>query len=266
MKYTLLEIVADIINDMDGDFISSINDTDEAVQVAQIVKTTYQAIMSNRNWPHTARVLNITPYADSALPTHARYEDDVKEIISVYYDVRQATDDRLNYRQIKYLDPDDFLRNLNRRNSTDVNSVVVLDPSGVKLIISTNKAPEYYTSFDDTTVVFDSYDSAIDSTIQGSKTQIRAYVIPPFEITDTFVPDLPDEAVILLIEESKSKAMFKLKQTQDIKAEQEAGRQNRWLSRKSWRAHEKDIYPHSYGRGRHGGHGRRRDPTFRRDN
>lgn len=265
MKYTLLEIVADIVSDMDGDFISSIDDTDEANQVAQIVKTTYQAMMSNRNWPHTARVLNITAYADSDLPTHTRVEDNVKEIISVFYDVRQGVNDRLDYKQMRYLDPDDFLRHTNQRNSIDVNSSVILDPSGVKLIISTNKAPEYYTSFDDTTLVFDSYDADVDSTIQASKTQIRAYIIPPFEMVDDFVPDLPDEAFSLLIEESKSKAMFKLKQTQDIKAEQEAGRQNRWLSRKSWRAHEKDIYPYNYGRGRHGGHGRRRDPTFRRD-
>jgi len=266
MKYTLLEIVSDIISDMDGDYISSINDTDEASQVAQIVKTTFQAIMSNRNWPHTARVLNITPYSDNLLPTHTRIPDNVKEIISVYYDVRQNSDPRLNYRMIKYLDPDDFLRYTNQRNSEDVNSFVVTDPSGIKLIITDNKAPEYYTSFNDVDMIFDSYDIAVDDTIQSSKTQIRAYIIPSFEMQDDFVPDLPDEAFSLLIEESKSKAMFKLKQMQDIKAEQEAGRQNRWLSRKAWKAHEKDIYPYDYGRGRHNGHGRRRDPTFRRDN
>lgn len=264
MKYTLLEIVSDILSDMDGDFVSSINDTDEALQVAQIVKTAYQAIMSNRNWTTAARVLNITPYADNTLPTHTRIEDNVKEIISVYYDKAGFNDNRLNYQPIRYLDPDDFLRHINQRNSLDVNSIVVLDPSGVKLIISTNKAPEYYTSFDETTMVFDSFDASVDSTIQASKTQIRAYIIPTFEMQDDFVPDLPDEGFSLLIEESKSKAMFKIKQVQDIKAEQEAGRQNRWLSRKNWRAHEQDLYPYNYGRGRHGGHGRRKDPTFRR--
>lgn len=263
MKYSLVEIVADILSDMDGDFVNSINDTDEAMQVAQIVKTTYQAMMSNRNWPHTARVVSITPYADNLLPTHTRIEDNVKEVISVYYDIRTLENTRLNYRQIKYLDPDDFLRYTNNRNSNDVNSSVVLDPSGVKLIVSSNKAPEYYTSFDDSTIVFDSYDSAVDTTIQGSKSQVRAYIIPTFEMADDFVPDLPDEAFALLIEESKSKAMFKLKQTQDVKAEQEAGRQSRWLSRKSWRAHAPDIYPYSYGR--KNAKGRRRDPTFRRD-
>lgn len=264
MKYTLLDIVSDIINDMDGDFISSINDTDEASQVAQIVKTSYQAMMSNRNWPHTARALNVTPSGDSDFPTYVTLPDNVKEVISVYYDCRKNGVTRMDSKQLKYLDPDDFLRHTNRRNSDDVDSLVILDPTGVKFIISTDKAPEYYTSFDDSTIIFDSYDSEVDSTIQANKTIVRAYIIPTFEMEDDFIPDLPDEAFSALIEEAKSKAMFKLKQTQDIKAEQESSRQNRWLSRKSWKTHEKDIYPYDYGRRRYGG-GRRRDPTFRRD-
>lgn len=263
MKSTLIEIVKDILNDMDGDYVSSINETDEASQVAQIVKSTYQAMISNRNWPHTARVLNITPSTNNLLPTHTTLPDNVKELISVFYDVKKTTETRLNYRQIKYLDPDDFLRLTNQRNNDDVNCDVIIDPSGVKILIMKNKAPEYYTSFDDETMVFDSYDSSVDSTIQANKTQIRAYVIPPFELVDDFVPDLPDEAFSALIEEAKSKAAFKLAQKQDIKAEQEAGRQQRWLSRKAWKIHEKDLYPYSYGR--KNAKGRRKDPTFRRD-
>lgn len=262
MKYTLLEIVSDILSDMDGDYVAGINDTDEATQVAQIVKTTYQAMMSNRNWPHTAVVLNITPSTDNLLPTHTSLPSNVKELISVYYDVRKNGETRLNYRQIKYLAPDDFLRYTNQRNNDDVNCDIIQDPSGVKILIMKNKAPEYYTSFDDEVMVFDSFDSSVDSTIQANKTQIRAYVIPPFEMQDDFIPDLPDEAFSALIEEAKSKAMFKLKQTQDIKAEQEANRQQRWLSRKAWKTHEKDLYPYSYGR--KNAKGRRKDPTFRR--
>lgn len=260
MKYNLLEIVSDILNDMDSDFVSDINDTDEAAQVAQIVKTTYQAMMSNRNWPHTLGMLNLTAPADNTLPTHMTMPDNVKELVSVFYDVRKVGETRLQYRQLKYLDPDDFLRYTNARNSDSANASVINDPTGVKLILMKNKAPEYYTSFDDNTMVFDSYDMLVDTTIQSNKTQARAYSIPPFELTNEFVPDLPDEAFSALIEEAKSKAMFKLKQMQDVKAEQEAGRQNRWLSQKAWKVHEKDIYPNNYGRGRRG---RYRDPTFR---
>lgn len=265
MKYTLLDIVSDILSDMDGDYVDSINDTDEATQVAQIVKTTYQALMSNRNWSHTARLIHLTASSDSLLPTHMSIDEQFKELISVYYDSKKDGETRIRYEQIKYLDPDAFLRLINARNSDDVNTLTVADPSGIQLLILSNKAPQYFTSFDDNTLVFDSYDAAVDSILQAAKTQARAYVIPTFEMVDTYIPDLPDEAFSLLIEESKSKAMFKLKQTQDIKAEQEAGRQNRWLSRKNWRAHEKDIYPYNYGRGRHGGPRNRKDPTFRRD-
>ena len=52
MKYTLLEIVQEILSDMDSDEVNSIDDTVESQQVASIVRSAYMAIMSNRNW-HT---------------------------------------------------------------------------------------------------------------------------------------------------------------------------------------------------------------------
>lgn len=263
MKKTLLEIVVDILSDMDGDYVNSINDTDEGLQVAQIVKSTYESMISNRNWPHTARLINLVPHSDNERPTHMKINDPIKEMISVYYDTRKFDDNRLNYTQIRYIDPDAFLRFTNTRNSNDLNTRLITDPSGVKLLITANKAPEYFTSFNDDDLVFDSFDARIDSSLQASKTQARAYVIPKFEMSDYYIPDLPDEAFAALLEEAKSRAMLRLKQVQDVKAEQESNRQQRWLSRKSWRAHEKDIYPFDYGRGRHGG-GYRRDPTFRR--
>jgi hypothetical protein len=264
MKYTLLDIVSDILSDMDSDYVDSINDTDEAMQVAQIVKTTYYAMMANRNWSHQQRLLNISSSTDNTLPTHMFIEDEYKELISVFYDCRRLNDSRIDYRQMKYLDPDAFLRFTNRRNNTDGQTLIVNDPSGVKFMVLNNKAPQYFTSFNDKDMVFDSYDVGIDNTLQATKTQARAYIISPFEMIDSFIPDLPDEAFPALIEEAKSKAMFKLKQMQDVKAEQEANRQQRWLSRQNWKTHEADIYPYDYGRRTRGG-GYRKDPTFRRE-
>lgn len=264
MKQTLIEIVSDILSDMSGDYVGSINDTDEALQVAQIVKSTYLAMMSNRNWPHTARILQLTPFTDNTKPTHMQIGDDFKELISVYYDCSRLQDLRVDFRQIKYLDPDAFLRYTNRRNSIDPNTMMITDPSGIRFMAVSNKAPEYYTSFDDKTLVFDSYDHGVDSTLQAHKVQARAYIIPSFEMRDDFVPDLPIEAFSALIEEAKSKAMFKLNEVQDVKSEQEASRQQRWLSRKAWSVHSEDIYPYDYGRSRYGGR-LRKDPTFRRN-
>ncbi len=246
-KKSLLGIVQEILSDMDSDFVNSIDDTDEAGQVAQIVMSTYEAMISNRNWPHTARVINLTPSADSLLPTYMRIEEDVKEFISIFYDKHQLGDARLRYQEVFWKEPDDFLRYTNNRDSTAANINIITDVSGVKFLAQNNKAPSYYTSFDDTTLVFDSYDNTVDSTLQATKTQARAYVMPEFRLEDDFIPDLPQEAFSALIEEAKSKAQFKLRQMNDTKSEQEAQRQQRWLSRKAWRVNGGIEYP-NYGR------------------
>lgn len=258
MSMTLLDIVQDIHNDLDLDEINSIDDTIEAAQVAQIVKTTYFAMMSDRNWPHLRASLNLTPYSDSDLPTHMRILDDMKELCFLNYDRRTTSDGKSNYSTMKWLEPDAFLRKANALNTDNDNVTTVTDPSGIKLAITTNKAPEYFTSFDDRTLVFDSYNSALDSTLQASKCQAMAYIMPTWRHIDTAVPDLPEEAFISLLEEAKSKAAIKLKQAADQKAEQESVRQRQWLSRKARRMNGGIQYP-NYGRGR----GKtRRDVTF----
>jgi len=261
-KWTLLEIVSDILSDMSGDYVSSITDTEESEQVAQIVKSTYQSMLSNRNWPHTLKLLNLTPSGDNTLPTHMRIEDNLKDLLSIYYNQQKSGSTQIVYRPVRYVQPDDFLRHINARNSDNVNTTVVLDPSGVQLLIITNKPPEFVTSFDDTTLIFDSYDSTVDTTLQASKTQARGYVTPDFEMENDFVPDLPEKAFSALIEEAKSRCMIRLKQVQDPKAEQDARSQNRFLARQARRASAADPYPFNYGRGRH----RHRDPTFRNNN
>lgn len=258
-KWTLLEIVSDILSDMSGDYVSSITDTEESEQVAQIVKSTYQSMLSNRKWPHTLRLLNLTPYADSTRPTHMKIEDNLNDLLSVYYNVQTAGSNQVAFRPIRYVQPDDFLRHLNSRNSANMDTTVVLDPSGVQLLLLTNKAPDFVTSFDDTTLVFDSYNSAVDNTLQAHKTQARGYIFPAFEMEDDFVPDLPEKAFSALIEEAKSRCMLRLKQVQDVKAEADARSQNRFLARQARRASAADPYPFNYGRGSR----RYRDPTFR---
>lgn len=124
---------------------------------------------------------------------------------------------------------------------------IIQDPSGVELLIRNDTPPTVWTSFDDKVLVFDSYDKAVDDTIQSSKIQAFGYVTPSWEMADDFIPVLPEEAFTLLTEEAKSKASVKLRQTSDPKAEQEATRQNRWLAGKQWRAHKGARTP-SYGR------------------
>ena len=261
MKMTLLEMVIDILNDMDGDEVNSIDDTFESQQVAQIIKTCYFELMSNRNWPHLRQSVSLVPSGNTAYPTHMSIEEEVKELCFVNYNKAKLGETKRVYGSVRWLEPDDFLRVTNRRNSDNADVDIIQDYTGVELLILNDTAPSYFTSFDDVNLVFDSYDNEVDSTLQASKVQAQAYVLPSWTVDDDFIPDLPSEAFSALLEEAKRTAMYKLKQVTDVIADQKAARQQRWLSRKAWNVHSESIYP-DYGRR---SRGRSSDTTFKRD-
>ncbi len=234
---SLLEIVQDILNDMDSDEVNSINDTVESVQVAQIVKTCYFEMLSNRNWPHMRKLVQLESIGDMAKPNYLKLPENLKQLESFKYDVRKLVGDKVEYKDIQYKESDAFLRYVSQRNSLNDNIDSITDYSGTVLLIQNDIAPTYWTSFDDVYIVTDAYNSDLEATLQEVKTQCLSYVYPSWTKQDSFVPDLPIDAFSALLEESKSTAFISLKQMANQKAEQKAGRQQRWLSRKAWRAH-----------------------------
>ncbi len=261
MKMTLLEIVQSILSDMGGDEVNSIDDTFESSQVAEIIRTTYLAMMSNRNWPHLKRMIKLTASGDTSLPTHMTLQEGVKELVSVKYDCARPTDTKKIYREIRYVTPEDFLRMTYQRDSSDANTVVVIDPSGSELFIRNDTAPTYATSFDDEVMVFDAYEVSLDSTLQESKVQTTAYVMPEWDHVDDHIPDLPSMAFSALLESAKSVCFLRVAQRGDQASSMEAKRQQTWLARKARRVGGGIQYP-NYGRGRGKSYV---DPTFRQD-
>lgn len=247
MKKTLLKIVQAVLNDLDSDAVNSIGDTVESQQVAQIVQDCFYEMMGNRNWPHTRKILQLDASGDTTKPNYLKLPENLKEMVFFRYEKQKASDTKIIVEDVRYLPPDEFLSFISGRNSDNDNVQVVEDFSGPKLLIFNDKAPEYYTSFDDTYLVTDSFDADVDTTLQKSKSQAVAYVVPAWVESDEFIPDLPIDAFPALIEEAKSTASIVLKQVANQKAEQKANRQNRWLSRKSWRANGDIRYP-NYGR------------------
>lgn len=247
-KMSLLDIVTDILNDIDGDEVGSISDTVESQQVAQIVKSTFFALMHRRNWRSNRQLLALTPSGDDALPTHMYLPEQLSELSLINYNCQREGQTRKFYKNIKFVYPDDFLRRQNALNDDSPNIDVIQDPTGVELLIVNNKPPTYWTTFDDKTIVFDSYESAVDDTLQASKCQAFGYLTPEWVHEDDAIPPIPEEDFTLLLEEAKSRASLKIRQVPDQKAEQEAQRQDRWLSRRQWRAHGGVRYP-NYGRG-----------------
>lgn len=250
MKRTLLDMVIDILNDMDSDEVNSIDDTIESQQVAQIIKSTYYELMSNRNWPHLKGLVTLDSANDVTKPTYLKLPENVKEMVFVMYDKTKKDAGEHIVEPLKYLHPDQFLRQCPQITANGPDNIIrVQDHSGVWFTIRTNQAPRYWTSFDDEWIVCDSYNKDVDDTLQSTKTTAQVVRMPTWLMEDNFVPDLPAEAFALLTEEAKSTAFFALKQMANDKAEQKSKRQNEWLSRKAWRA-KGGVRYQNYGRRR----------------
>jgi len=248
MKMSLLEMVQDILNDMDSDEVNSIDDTMESVQVAQVIKSCYMEMMSNREWHHLKRLTPLSHSGTPDRPTHLLLPENIKELTYFAYEsTRREGTDEYDMREVRYCYPDEFLRKVSSRGLDTQNVRTVTDFGGTKLVIRTNAAPTYWTSFDDKYLVCDSFDSNMDDALQASKSQAMSVVMPKWVHLDDAIPDLPGEAFAALLAEAKSTAFFNQKQMVNEKAESKAQRQQRWLSRKNGRTGHKIRYP-NYGR------------------
>lgn len=222
MKMTLLEIVQSILSDMDSEDVNSIGDTVEATQVASIVKDTYNNLIATRNIPEHYELLKLTAASDSNFPTHFQYPTDLKDLDCVWYEDKDG-----NYTEVEWLDPLVFLK---KTDGISSNYVTVNDKNGgTKLRISNNKHPTFYTSFDDSWIIFNSYESTEDSTLQESKVRAYGTKYPTFSLTDNFTPDIDNTMFPYLLAESKAVSMSLLKGGADPKIEQAARRQKSYV-------------------------------------
>lgn len=245
-KMTMLDMVQNILNEMDSDEVNSINDTIEALQVAEIIRTCYLEFMANRNWAHKKKLITFEGVGDLERPTHMLIAHNVKEVVKVSYDSVQGG--RKSYREVKYLTPEDFIEKSNGRNS-DASNIEVSKSIGtnVEFLVYNDRSPSYYTSFDDKYAVFDSYDSEEDQTLKSAKSQVWAVMSADIEIEDDVIPDLPEEAFPGLLAEAKSTCFVALKQEFNQKVEAKARRQQRWLSRNGMRV-DQGLRRPDYGR------------------
>lgn len=247
-RYTVLDMVQDILSDLDSDEVNSINDSVEALQVAQILKSTYFNTIDGKDWPHLYQPFQLTSSGTTARPTHMRLPDNIIDVSWVKYDCKELGETRDRVKNIVFKTPAAFLEILEQRDSTNTTVTEVTDTSGISLNIHNDRAPLYFTSFDNEYVVFDAYDSAVDSTLQTAKTSCYGKVYPTWTMSDTFVPDLPTQSFSYLLNEAKSTASLRLKQMPDQKAEQHSITQKRRQSQAAWRIAGGITMP-NYGRG-----------------
>jgi hypothetical protein len=157
----------------------------------------------------------LTASGEATQPTVMYRPERIRSIEWLKYN---KTDEDLvaNFTLITYLPPREFLNIMHSFSTTESNVgefTLTIGSDNVEFYYKNDKHPDYYTTYDDYTIVFDSYLATQDSTLQKNKTLGYGELGPTFTLSDSFVPDLDEKQFALLLNEAKVLAFAELKQT-----------------------------------------------------
>lgn len=244
MRFTLLEIVQDILNDISGDEVDSISDTSEATQIANIVRSTYNHIVSQRDIVEHKVYFQLEE-TTSSTPTLMTIPTDILKVYWIDYDQKHnpgafsggvfsgsafdVTESAYFTGNVYKVEPDEFFRRngLLSWTGSDIEAYTYTSDSGDVFDVKyeTNIAPTYYTIIGDTDVIFNSINTNVNASyLEADNTWCYGLKEPTFTLSDGFTPDLDTIDYNWLIEEAKSAASIKLRQVDDPVASKRAKR------------------------------------------
>lgn len=221
MKYTLLQLVQRIMESLTSDEVNSYDDTEESLAVANIIKECYFDIVGINDLPNKNDVFQLEASGDNTKPTLMYVPDFAITLNRVKYN--NDTTSNPTWYDVQYIDFDEFLSitgSLDLDEDT-VDSMTVENSQSQTFTFKfrNDRLPTYYTSFDDNTLLFDSYDSASSSTLVGSKTTCWGMITPTFTMSNSYTPDLDARQFQLLLQSAKAQAFLEIKQIENPKAE-----------------------------------------------
>lgn len=245
---TLLSIVQEILSVMDSDEVNSILDTIESTQVANVVKEVHDELVVEYDIPREKTLTQLTGLADVGTPTFMNMPASISSIDFIKYDTRSEVADDPNLELISFLDPSSFLRTVQGRNKSDSN-IVTSSIGNVELYLYSDRAPTYWTSFDDNLLVFDAYNSTLEVTMQTSNSVLFGDEDPDLVVLDGTLINLPPKLMPLLLNEAKATSFAYFKDQPNYKVETRARRARNSAQRnKQLTGYVSQINYSSYGR------------------
>lgn len=251
-KMTLLEMTRNILAALDEDDVDNIDDTPSAQQITEVLKEVYYQMVENEPVPElfTLTRLSAAPGGENALLT---IPTTIGELFWIKYNKIKTGETRPNYQEVCYVTPEEFINRSDSLDATLATVEAMTDPTGtpVTVYIENNKAPSYWTSFDDQYITFNSYDSTVDASgIDATKTKCYGQKVPTWTGSNSFVPTLDANKFAYLLAEAKATCFANLKQTENPKVERQARQQKNKQQNNAYRVKrpEYKINPPSYGR------------------
>jgi len=216
-KQTLLQMTQNILSALDSDPVDSIDETVEAIQVAELVKEAYFDLISQRDWPFLFVLGTLDGVGDVNNPTKMKIPDTWNKVKWIKY----------NKKEVQYVDPETFHTIISQR----VAQTGVINSAGYVI----NQDPQYWTSYDDTFIIFDGYNQSVDATLQASKSTLYGTREATWTHVDSFIPNIPEKFFSTLLAEAKSQAFVNLKQQSNAREERKATRGRMAMRNESWR-------------------------------
>ena len=190
-KETLLEIVQDILAEADGDEVNSISDTIESDQCARVVRTCFRNIVDGSDLKLHETIVKLDA-TSSSTPNVMTRPEGLYDIQWIKYNVKLTAGGDQNYETIDYMEPQDFFEMQAQRTASDSNVEEVALDSGYSMLVINDRAPKYWTIIEDyDDIIFDAYDSDLETNLQNSKSLAYGTIKPTLGLTDAATADLP---------------------------------------------------------------------------
>jgi hypothetical protein len=208
-KPTLLDLTQRVAVFCNAGSVNSINDTRESLQIATIIKETFEDLVMRSEIRTTQTLLQLQSISTEERPTHLLMQPEVLTV-----DLLKYKDPRGTLLDLQYKPAVDFVEDSLHLDPTQPNVKTVEDFTGILFNVKTDKNPQYWTIFENGSeeyVVLDSFNSEFEDTIQGVHVVAYGKIMPEFLLEDGFIPPLSTQQFPVLLSRAKVAAAKELK-------------------------------------------------------
>jgi hypothetical protein len=217
---------------MEGDEVTDIDETIEATSVAKTLKEVYFDIVGHLDLPEHHGVFSLGETTAST-PVTMTLPSDVMSIDWIKYNNDDGTTNP-DWKEVKFLPFKtfvEFVTTPDLDSDTNTQSYVYTDANSgdtTTLKCRQDAMPRYYTTPDDSALLFDAFDEDEDTFLTAVKTMCYGQISQTWTHSNSFTPDLDHKQFSLLLNEAKAQCFVDLKQQVNTRAERKA--RNNWIN------------------------------------
>lgn len=200
----MTERVAEFVN---ADKVNSINDTDESLKIATIIKETYESMVLSKEIQTALELFQLQSSSSESAKTCLIIPD-----IALTLDIVKYTNKDGKIYSPQYMEPMEFIDwTLGLDVTAEYTETVTDKETGVVYNIRNDKDPSFYTIISGKYLIFDSYNKDFESLLQGRHCICYGHTLPAFEMKDEFIPDLQEQQFPILLSRAKTAADMELR-------------------------------------------------------